>query len=1639
MPQPATPWTNFQKRNQNKQNGFPELKRASPSEGSGETVAKSPGLGIDYDEIQQNELEVLRSIYMEDFEEANSKTGAWNKTADHTFKLYLKAPSDPDTSATLSVTMTATYPKTLPLLSVSSAAGLRLPTRSRIDEIIEKEPREHLGSEMIFDLATSIRDALEEDVQFRAEDKALPSLEEERAKQEAEAQSRAQKQDEEIRRKKQEESIEEERMLGRMVEEELKRRKDKAREIRRKNRPPNLEEDMLLKDEGDETDYLIFDRPCRIKDSKGNFVTFRKVVKITKLHHGLVTEVLTVRPMCPQKTEIGALAVKQVELKSGSSDSLAFKREVQTLEQELERLKGLQHPNILGLLESKVDRFNPEENVWRVSVLTELANKGSLEELLDMVGAVSVENLRSWTIQILEGLDFFHRNGVVHKDLHANNVLLFRPAFGGTTVVKLADGGYQRQLHYFHTQTYPKSNLTSVSRSVSWLPPELAQSQNITFTRKTDIWDFGVVFLQMAFGLDMLKRHTSPDALIESLELSDSLSGFLRKIFRPDPKKRCSAFDLLPCEFLRNDDPLLVEFSTHPANSQMSSSASLAPPSRIRHDSITMVSSNSRYANDFVEAGRLGKGGFGEVVKARNKLDHRVYAIKKITQTSRGSLADLLSEIILLSRLNHPYVVRYYTAWMEEDFAAPSETDEDAVSFTESSVSPNGGPSIEFGPSTTGGLDFISSTGFPQIQFEDDSEDEQSSPESEDEQLEVEEAPEGQGADIIGDNLKLRRTRSGSRTQRPVKSTLYIQMEYCEKHTLRDLLRQGLASNMDDGWRLFQQILEGLNHIHSHGIIHRDLKPDNIFIDETSNPRIGDFGLATSGQYYLADKVSSAGTVDSDLTTDIGTTLYVAPELRSSSNGHYNDKVDMYSLGIIFFEICYPLKTAMERDHVIRNLREKDHVLPPEFESEKRRIQGDIINSLLKHRPSERPSSAELLQSGKLPVRIEDETIQQALRGLSDPNSPYYQKIMSAFFSQPVKQAKDYAWDMGTAAYGLNELLLQSTIKDTLTSIFRHHGAVETARPLLFPRSSHYSNNVVQLLDSSGTLVQLPYDLTLPHARAIARQAPPSQKSFAFGNVYRDLHTGGQPRSHGEVDFDIISYDSLDFALKEAEVMKVIDEIVDSFPSMKAAQMCFHVNHSDLLELIMEYCQISIPQRPAVKEILSKLNISQWTWLKIRNELRAPSLGVSSTSLDDLARFDFRDNPEKAFQKLRNIFEGTGMVDRCSSAFVHINSVVTYLNMFNVRRKIYVSPLSSFNDKFYQGGLTFQCLYDTKRRDVFAAGGRYDRLILEYRPKLRGQFQSCHAVGFNLGWEKIFTSMNRFQRNASKAFLKKAEEVSAGSWSARRVRLLISLFPKQILTIMPLYQCDVLVASFCAKTLRTTCVKIVQELWANDISAELAVDAKLPEELLSHYRDDKHSWIVIAKQDTVGFSDRNLKVKNMIRKEDSDIRSPELLGWLRSEIRERDRDHREGPTEKAKSLGNRHTGLPEIAQFSSDREHDVRVLTSLHRGKKHSKRNVVEAALTRTQELVQSFQDSPIAAIETRDDILDMIRETRLSDPDSWRKVIQSVPLTERKYLSQVHELLNDMAQDAKVTTRNAFIYNFRTGACIYYDLERSS
>ncbi|XP_014553900.1 hypothetical protein COCVIDRAFT_106435 [Bipolaris victoriae FI3] len=1569
-----------------------------------------------YEKAQEDEREVLKAVFMDDYEESEAK-GAWSKTTDRVLRVKLTSISDENIFVTLCAKITATYPRSLPELTLEDCSSLRKSTWDKLYGLLKRRPQELVGEVMMYDIATGIQDILEDEITVRQTDGAYENLDAERAMQEAAAAEQLRQHEAELQRKRDEEKAQEERLLQQMVGDEMRRKEVMAK--RKKNRasvmtpPPDFPN-------GDGVNYISFDRTTSIQH-EDTTIQCTAVENPLPFRSGPLTEQLLVKPM---GTPIAlTLVLKRARVGGGNAAAdPGLKKAIMAFEDEMEEIKRLRQPAIMTVLDFKVE--NMPDAGWEISILMEHADRGSLGERLADDGPLQVARVRSWTIEILEALDFYHRNGVVHKRLHPNNILLKRSSGGGMSV-HLTDASFQDSL--YRLQSFSKDRRTTKApRTFYWIAPEL--SQDLQHTRKTDVWDMGVVFLQMLFGLDVPEKYNSPKDLSDILGCSESLQEILRKFFKPDPKKRHSAFDLIPSEFLR-DDVDVYERPRTPVRSR-NSSTSLGRYRLRRESSSGMVPTYSRYSNDWVEQGRLGKGGYGEVVKARNKVDGRTYAIKKIKQKSAAALSEVLSEVMLLSRLNHSCVVRYYTAWPEaeadydDEYSGSSDGDDSDwgsdVSPTTTTTTTDGGIHGKSG----GGLDFISSSGYPKIEFGSDAESDEDvgavifGSDSEDE-----------GSASIGHSppgIK-RRTLSDSNLSKS-RSILYIQMEFCEKRTLRDLIRGGLYDDPEEYWRLFRQILEGLAHIHGHGIIHRDLKPDNVFIDLAKIPKIGDFGLATSGQYQRPDAKSSGDSHNGgDMTRSVGTALYVAPELSSSVTGDYNNKVDMYSMGIIFFEMCFPLRTAMERDKVIRSLRERKHELPPEFEAPEKALQGSIIKSLISHRPSERPSCTELLRSGKVPAQMEDEAVKEAIKALSDRNSPHYAKMMAALFShKPDTQARDYAWDLGTANQTIkaNEVLLQNLVKDRLAMIFRGHGAVEIQRQVLLPWSDHYANSsVVKLFDPSGTLVQLPYDLTLPYARSIGRGGGFLEKTFTIGQVYRENYTGSAPRSNGEADFDIVSYDAIDLALKESEVLKVVDEIIDEFPSFRSTQMCFHLNHADLLEIVMEFCRIPAPKRTAVKAVLSKLNILKNNWHSIRNELRSSDIGIASTSLDDLARFDWRDTPEKAFAKLQRLFEGTKYLERTHSIFRHLSSVINYMKHWNVKRKVYINVLSSFNERFYAGGILFQCLFDTKQREVLAAGGRYDKLIEEYRPTGSSHahpLPAYHAVGVNLGWDRLVNSMARYIKKPEKSmFLKKQadDDTPSLSWMPRR--------------------CDCLVASFDPSILRTTGIKMVSELISHGYTAELAIDAHSIEDILRHYRDDRHSWIIVIKHG-VAPDKPELKVKSIAKKEDTDMHSSNLLNYLRNELR--DREEREGTAARQIKVP-----APAPNNKSDTTKANVDVLIAQHRSKKSNKWSIVEAAQSRSTELLSEFQSAPIAAIESKEEVMNLLKETRLSDPDSWRYFIQRMPLAERKYLQELHDLLlgyrakwveSKANGDGEDAVGKAFVYNFRTGGCLLYDLE---
>lgn len=93
------------------------------------------------------------------------------------------------------------------------------------------------------------------------------------------------------------------------------------------------------------------------------------------------------------------------------------------------------------------------------------------------------------------------------------------------------------------------------------------------------------------------------------------------------------------------------------------------------------------------------------------------------------------------------------------------------------------------------------------------------------------------------------------------------------------------------------QLAQAMQYLHQHNICYRDLKPDNIGFDVFGNLKLFDFGLAKELKEH---KRHADGTYQ--LTANTGSKRYMAPEV--ASRARYNLSVDVFSYGILFWELC---------------------------------------------------------------------------------------------------------------------------------------------------------------------------------------------------------------------------------------------------------------------------------------------------------------------------------------------------------------------------------------------------------------------------------------------------------------------------------------------------------------------------------------------------------------------------------------------------------------------------------------------------------------------------------------------------------------------------------------------------------------
>ena len=117
----------------------------------------------------------------------------------------------------------------------------------------------------------------------------------------------------------------------------------------------------------------------------------------------------------------------------------------------------------------------------------------------------------------------------------------------------------------------------------------------------------------------------------------------------------------------------------------------------------------------------------------------------------------------------------------------------------------------------------------------------------------------------------------------------YIVMEYVEGITLKTYIEKKGQLNFKEAISIAIQVGRGIEAAHNKGIIHRDIKPQNIIISTEGKVKVTDFGIA---------RATTSNTIHADV---MGSVHYASPE--QARNGYVDGKSDIYSLGIVMYEM----------------------------------------------------------------------------------------------------------------------------------------------------------------------------------------------------------------------------------------------------------------------------------------------------------------------------------------------------------------------------------------------------------------------------------------------------------------------------------------------------------------------------------------------------------------------------------------------------------------------------------------------------------------------------------------------------------------------------------------------------------------
>ncbi|EAL17471.1 hypothetical protein CNBM1630 [Cryptococcus deneoformans B-3501A] len=1373
--------------------------------------------------LQEEELESLRAIYPDEWHDIPPTKTAWGTEVDAGWwEVKICAMEDERVNVILKGKMVQAYPHQVPPLLLREPEYLTANHVQQLHKIIQDKARSKVGEVMIFELIDTVRDFISENHAPLPSPGDVNLMEEKARREEAQRAAEEASRATEAERKKKE-LDKNNRYLHDQIQLNTIKKKETANNAKYLEEERRRQESLAMLDIGDlDKRELELDEAIAIDGWEGTW-------KSWILFGGKRETLWTTYSAEPDRKHNF----------SQRSDTISFVR--------------ASSPNVTVHI---VDFANPYYStplgIKRIEACTveALRAQGTMSEHVVKVYAVKREKSpKGWErlILVTEGLsDSMKLRSWIPKEGFGEDLSKDLVSCINETVAKsLAGTGYARRIVDLH-----RSN-PFIKNVIQTVPEEWPR----------DMWHVGLLLIQMLFGPDTLRTYHSFPTLLQ------------HGLLHPNPKKRLTADESLAK--LRSFDDV-----TRRAVRISSALLGVSPVNRSLFNFLPntpqpLTPRLSRYRADFEEVEFLGKGGFGEVVKARNKLDGRFYAIKKVKLRPEDNEQKVYREVNNLSRVNHQHIVRYYGCWLED--ANPPDltpTLEDSV-HTASTAGTGATCSTEedifavnFDDFSLSRRDQSRSASFPRIRFtnsngdDDDDSDEDDSSEEDDTESDTEsdssaataDPSEPRGRSQPQSSLFQQRPQAQSQRQsipgKPSASTsvmtsstsdgmvrriLYIQMEFVEKQTLREAITAGLTD--DEVWRLLRQVLSALAHMASLGIVHRDLKPSNILLDGDGNVKIADFGLSTSEMTAIETASGPiASTIDNiDQTSNIGTSLYIAPEVAISRS--YNEKADMYSLGIIFFEMCYPFKTTMERVHILTAVRQPTHD------------------------PAARFKATELLRSPLLPTpEKRKEDYDAVIFELTDPKSSHYNTLLDTLFDRTSHnivdvnhRLVDYTYDNDSD----DQLQVWLTVViQRLVDLFQRHGAVETYLPLLIPETTlldAFPNlDPVRLIEKSGQVVQLPSSDVLAMGRSATRRQIERIKRYHVGRKYTEHQLGGQPVISGLLSFDIVS--PIRSAAAEAECLEVVDKVISEFRGMRGTSSVeyeFHVSHETVLDAILDIIP-DRPDKPRLKVLEQFRNLgasnSANPSAQSRN-LLSNVTGLSRILMDELEQCCIAGDFEVVRKRLESIFTSTSAKRKLDTALDDMANVINSARACGVARKILFRPTLAKHSEFFRGGFMFECVRKGKQKDVVAYGGRYDSLLEHFKqPVMHSQSRRVFGVGMSIAVDQLARIVSRYESSLSRRLMEKPneDERSFGYWSPAR--------------------CDVYVASFPQVDLAHR-LQIIGELWRAGIRADFQYDdGRSLEEVTQECQDQNILYLVIPKA-----SRSTIKIRSILRRSEVEV------------------------------------------------------------------------------------------------------------------------------------------------------------------------